>query len=188
MAKKRETQNGLKLQSDGTWIPVFTATKVAKPGKPAKVDRPLVSDADVIMAFVNHGKADSKKIGSDGKKLTGQWGLIAAWKGKVIHLSTATGKTMQSQQRLIRKLAPVPCGLPAKDVTVSDRAVIVAFVNHGKADSKKIGSDGKRLTSQWGLIAEWKGKVIHLPPATGKIMQSRQRLIRKLAGPHMKVQ
>lgn len=67
------------------------------------------SDKDVIKAFIDKEKGESKKLLSDGKSLEGLWmggKDIAVWKGNKIVLNDTGGKSAQTIHNFIRKQAP----------------------------------------------------------------------------------
>lgn len=86
------------------------------------------ADQKVLDAFIDKKSADSKKLSTDGKTLDGNWmggKGIAVWEGGKIHLEDTGGKSGQTIQRAIRKLAPRNLVAAFRDVTtVSSQAVV----------------------------------------------------------------
>lgn len=77
--------------------------------KVTEVMNKLVSDKQVIDAFLDKKSAESKKLSTDGTRLDGSWlggSGIAEWIGDKIKFNDLGSKAAQTIQRAIKKAAP----------------------------------------------------------------------------------
>jgi hypothetical protein len=77
-------------------------------------------------------------------------------------------------------------------LTKTDKRVIDSFLNHQSAESRKLSTDGIRLTGNWmgGTnqgrgIAWWSGDKVHTDAPVGRSVQLVQRAVRRAAWPHV---